>query len=80
MSTKEYAVSLLASLSEEKMLEFIKLFADENMLARMESDMLLADPDTKKYSCFREFMDEAEQTGRRCSLPLTQGTSADLLF
>lgn len=60
MSTRDYAVSVLASLSEEKLLEFIKLFADENVLARMESDMLLANPDTKKYSNFREFMEEVE--------------------
>ncbi|MBO5362587.1 MAG: hypothetical protein J6J71_05230 [Prevotella sp.] len=60
MSTRDYAVSVLASLSEEKMLEFIKLFADENVLARMESDMLIANPNTKRYSCFKEFMDEVE--------------------
>ena len=60
MSTKEYAVSVLASLSEEKMLEFITLFADENTIARMESDMLAEDPNSKKYSCFQEFMDEME--------------------
>lgn len=60
MSTRDYAVSVLASLSEEKLLEFIKLFADENVLARMESDMLLANPNTKKYSNFREFMEEVE--------------------
>lgn len=60
MSTRDYAVSVLASLSEEKMLEFIKLFADENVLARMETDMLIANPNTKRYSCFREFMDEVE--------------------
>lgn len=46
MSTRDYAVSVLASLSEEKMLEFIKLFADENVLARMETDMLLNNSDT----------------------------------
>ncbi|MBQ8298324.1 MAG: hypothetical protein IJX99_00360 [Clostridia bacterium] len=60
MSTRDYAVSVLASLSEEKMLEFIKLFADENVLARMESEMLIANPNTKRYSCFKEFMDEVE--------------------
>lgn len=60
MSTRDYAVSVLASLSEEKMLEFIKLFADESVLARMESDMLIANPNTKRYSCFKEFMDEVE--------------------
>ena len=60
MSTRDYAVSVLASLSEEKMLEFIKLFADENVLARMDSEMLIANPNTKRYSCFKEFMDEVE--------------------
>lgn len=39
MSTRDYAVSVRASLSEEKMLEFIKMFADENVLARMKTDM-----------------------------------------
>ncbi|MDE5738322.1 MAG: hypothetical protein K2H93_08150 [Oscillospiraceae bacterium] len=61
MNTRDYAVSVLASLSEQKMLEFITLFADENTLARMESDMLANDPNAKKYSSFKEFMDEMEQ-------------------
>jgi len=60
MSTREMAVSVLASLSEQKMREFIMLFADENTIARMESDMLANDPDSKRYSSFKEFMDEME--------------------
>jgi len=60
MSTRDYAVSVLASLSEQKMKEFIMLFADENVIARMESEMLANNPGSKKYSCFREFMDEME--------------------
>lgn len=60
MSTRDYAVSVLASLSEEKMMEFITLFADENTLARMESDMLANDPDARRYSSFQEFMKEME--------------------
>lgn len=78
MSTRDYAVSVLASLSEEKMLEFIKLFADENVLARMESDMLLNNSDTvtaiqevneiknnqnkKTYSSFSEVVKELNET------------------
>ncbi len=61
MNIREYAVSVLASLSEEKMLEFIKQFADESTLAKLESDMLLANPNTNKYSNFREFMEEVEK-------------------
>lgn len=60
MSTKDYAVSVLASLSEEKMMEFITLFADENTIARMESDMIANDPKAKRYSNFKEFMKEME--------------------
>ncbi len=60
MSTKDYAVSVLASLSEEKMREFITLFADENTISRMESDIIADDPNAKKYSDFKEFMKEME--------------------
>ena len=60
MTTKDYAGSVLASLSEQKMKEFITLFADEDTLTRMESDMLAESPNTKKYSSFKEFMDEME--------------------
>lgn len=63
MSTKEYAVSVLASLSEEKMIEFITLFADENTIARMESDRLAHDFNAKHYSSFKEFMEEMGQKG-----------------
>ena len=43
------------------MREFITLFADENTLARMESDQLANDPNAKKYHSFKEFMEEMEQ-------------------
>lgn len=43
------------------MAEFITLFADENTIARMESDMLANDPNAKHYNSFKEFMDEMEQ-------------------
>ena len=61
MSTREIAVSVLASLSEEKMCEFITLFADENTLARMESERLAHDINAKKYSSFDEFLEELEE-------------------
>lgn len=61
MSTKELAIKLVASLSEEKLQAFLTLFADENMLARLESDMLADSPNAKRYSSFQEFMDEMEQ-------------------
>ena len=60
MSARDYAVSVLASLSEKKLKEFIMLFADENTIARMESDLLANDPNSKRYSCFDEFIQEME--------------------
>lgn len=58
--TRDYAVSVLASLSERKLMEFIALFADEDTRTRMESDMLAHDPNAKRYSSFKEFMEDME--------------------
>lgn len=57
---RKYAVSVLASLSDEKMMEFIALFADENTLARLECEMLENDPASKRYSSFDEILEEVE--------------------
>lgn len=62
MSTRDYAVSVLASLSEKKLKEFIMLFADENTIARMESDLIANDSNSKRYSSFEEIMQEMELT------------------
>ena len=61
MSTRELAINVNKSLSEEKLKAFLTLFADENMIARLEGDMLANDPNAKRYSSFQEFMDEMEQ-------------------
>lgn len=61
MSTRELAINVIKSLSEEKLQAFLTLFADENMIARLEGDMLANDPEAKRYSSFQEFMDEMEQ-------------------
>jgi hypothetical protein len=60
MSTRECAVSVLASLSEEKMLEFIKLFADENTLARVESDLLANDPSAPRFQSVDALFEELD--------------------
>ena len=61
LSIRDYAVSVLASLTEQKMKEFITLFADEDTIARMESDMLASDVNAKRYHDFKEFMKDMEQ-------------------
>ncbi len=60
MSTRECAVSVLASLSEEKMLEFIKLFADENTLARVESDLLVNDATAPRFQSVDALFEELD--------------------
>lgn len=48
MSTRELEINVIKSLSEEKLKAFLTLFADENMIARLESDMLANDPTAKR--------------------------------
>ena len=60
LKIRDYTVSVLASLSENKMKEFIKLFADEDTLTRIESDLLANDPNAKTYSNFEEFIKDME--------------------
>ena len=61
MSTVEkYAVDVLHTLSEEKLHAFITLFADENTIARMESELIASDPDRKHYDSFADIMEEIE--------------------
>ena len=60
MSTRECAVSVLASLSEEKMLEFIKLFAHENTLARVESDLMVNDTSAPRFQSVDALFEELD--------------------
>ena len=41
MNTKDYAISVFDSLTEEQLLDFIKIFADDNTLALVESEIIL---------------------------------------
>lgn len=60
MSTRDYAVSVLASLSEEKMKEFIMLFADKNTIARMETEMMLNDPTSLSFKNVDDLFEELD--------------------
>lgn len=60
MSTRECAVSVLASLSEEKMYEFIRLFADENTLARLESEMMINDENAPVFHNVDDLFEELD--------------------
>ena len=62
MSTREHAVKLLDSLTEEQLLDFLRLFADDNTLALVESEMIANNPDKyKQYDSFDEIMKEIDE-------------------
>lgn len=64
MSTKEYAIDIINTLSDaqlEALINFLTAFADRNTLARIESKALSENPNPKSYNNFKEFMDEMEK-------------------
>lgn len=58
MSTKDYALNVFDSLTEEQLLDFIRIFADDNTLALVESEMIANNPDRKHYNSLSEILDE----------------------
>lgn len=61
MSTREYAINVVKTLSEEKLKAFIVLFADENTIARIETETIEKDPTRKHYNSFDEIIAEIEE-------------------
>lgn len=60
-STKEYAVNVFNSLTENQILDFMRLFADDNTLARFESDLIASGFETKRYNSFKEILQELDE-------------------
>jgi hypothetical protein len=60
MSTRELAHCLINELPDEKIDAFLTLFADENAIARMETDLLANDPNAKRYSDLDEMFKELD--------------------
>lgn len=58
MSTKDYAINVFNSLTEEQLLDFIKIFADDNTLALVESEIIANNPNRKHYNSFSEILEE----------------------
>lgn len=62
MSTKDYAAMVFNSLSENQLLDFMKLFADDNTLARFESDLIASgNIENKIYNSFDEILQEMDE-------------------
>lgn len=60
LNTREYATPVFNSLNESQLMDFLKLFADDNTLARIESDMIAAGVERKRYNSFKELLQEIE--------------------
>lgn len=63
MTTRERVINIIDTLSDEQLeafITFFKAFADRSMIARIESDELASDPNSKRYNSFEEFMKEME--------------------
>ncbi len=61
MSTKDYAINVLDSLNENQLLDFLKLFADDNTLALVESEIIANDPNRKHYNSLSEILAEIDE-------------------
>ncbi|HBN11207.1 MAG TPA: hypothetical protein DD392_04515 [Ruminococcus sp.] len=60
MNTRDYALSVFNSLSESQLMDFLRFFADDNTLARIESDLIASGAERKRYSSFKELLQEIE--------------------
>lgn len=58
MSTRELAANVLTTLNEEQLLDFFRIFADDNTLALAESEYIGKHPERKHYANFQEIWDE----------------------
>ncbi len=61
MSTKEYAANVLNGLNEAQLMDFLRLFADDNTLALAESEIIAENPDRKHYDSFSDIMKELDE-------------------
>ena len=60
LNTRDYATPVFNSLSDSQLIDFLRFFADDNTLARIESDMIAAGAERKRYSSFKELLEEID--------------------
>ena len=60
LDTRDYATPVFNSLNESQLMDFLRLFADDNTLARIESDMIAEGVERKRYNSFKELLQETE--------------------
>ncbi len=60
LNAREYATSVFNSLNESQLIDFLRFFADDNTLARIESDMIASGVERKRYSSFKELLQDID--------------------
>jgi len=60
LNTRDYAVAVFNSLNESQLIDFLRFFADDNVLARIESDLIAEGAERKRYGSFKELLAEIE--------------------
>ena len=60
MNIRDYAKNIVDSLNEDQLMDFIKIYAGDNILARLESDYIEHNPNRKHYSDFSEILNEID--------------------
>ena len=57
MSNREVATTIFNGFTDAQINAFLLLFADDNTKARLETEAILANPDSKRYSNFDEVVE-----------------------
>lgn len=61
MNIRDFAKTIVDSLNEDQLMDFIKIYADDNILARWESDYIAQNPNRKHYNDFSEIVNEIDR-------------------
>lgn len=56
--TRECAIEVIKRMPEYKLEAFLALFADENEIARIETEMLANNPDAKCFNSVEELLED----------------------
>lgn len=60
MSIRDYAAEIVRKMPEDKLEAFLVLFADENELARAETEAMCDDPTAQRFKSVDELFEELE--------------------
>lgn len=60
MSIRDYAAEIIKKMPDDKLEAFLVLFADENELARIETEAMYNDPNAQRFKSVDELFEELE--------------------